>query len=65
MNAKSFENLFLPLVLILTGVFVLAGANWGIVSLDRTKDLWPAAMILVGLVELSNHDFGKQGGSRD
>jgi hypothetical protein len=49
---RDWESLLIPTVLMLTGVLVLAGADFGVVSLDRIKDLWPAAIILVGLADL-------------
>jgi len=49
---RDWESLLVPAVLMLTGVLVLAGADFGVVSLDRIKDLWPAAIILVGLADL-------------
>jgi hypothetical protein len=48
----DWKSLFLPIVLILTGALVLAVAGYGLVSLDRVQDLWPAAIILVGLADL-------------
>jgi hypothetical protein len=52
MKLSHWESLLLPLVLVLTGVIVLASADLGFVSLDRVKDLWPGAIILVGLADL-------------
>ena len=56
MKRRHWESLFLPILLMVTGALVLAGADLGLVSLDRVKDLWPAAIILVGLVELLSDD---------
>jgi hypothetical protein len=44
--------MLLPIVLIFTGVLVLAAADIGFLSLERIGDLWPAAIVLIGLVEL-------------
>jgi hypothetical protein len=49
---RDWESLLLPIVLMLTGALVLAVADYGLVSLDRVRDLWPAAIILVGLADL-------------
>jgi hypothetical protein len=38
----------------LTGISVLGIAAYGLVSLDRVQNLWPAAIILVGLADLFN-----------
>ena len=59
---RDWESLVLPLVLMFTGLLVLCGADAGLLSLDRVQNLWPAAIILVGLAELIpsskkvNHD---------
>lgn len=49
---RDWESLVLPLVLMITGLLVLFGADAGLLSLDRIQNLWPAAIILVGLAEL-------------
>jgi hypothetical protein len=49
---RDWQSLLLPLVLILTGALILAVAGYGLLSLDRVRDLWPAAIILVGLADL-------------
>jgi TRAP-type uncharacterized transport system fused permease subunit len=51
-SQKNWESLLLPIVLVVAGALILAAANFGWVSLDRVQNLWPAAIILVGLVEL-------------
>ena len=48
----DWKSLLLPVVLMLTGASVLAIAAYGLVSLDRVQNLWPAAIILVGLADL-------------
>ena len=48
----DWKSLLLPVVLLLTGAFVLAVAAYGLVSLDRVQNLWPLAIILVGLADL-------------
>ena len=48
-----WQDVALPIVLCLTGA-ILIGADWfGYLSLDRIQQLWPAAFILTGLVELA------------
>jgi len=59
---EMWETLLLPVVLMLTGALVLAGAHYGLVSLDRLKDLWPAAIIMVGLTEILTDTSTKDGG---
>ncbi len=48
----DWKSLLLPVVLIVTGALILAVAGYGLVSLDRVQNLWPAALILVGLADL-------------
>jgi hypothetical protein len=49
---QDWEGLALPIILMLTGLVLLAGGGLGVVSLDRIQNLWPSALILVGLSEL-------------
>jgi hypothetical protein len=48
----AWENIALPLVLIVTGLILLGGDYLGILSLDRIQNLWPVAVIAIGLLEL-------------
>jgi len=52
MKLVNWESLLPPIVLVAAGALILAAANFGFLSLDRLQDLWPAAIILVGLAEL-------------
>jgi membrane protein CcdC involved in cytochrome C biogenesis len=61
----TWKNLLLPVVLMATGAIVLASADFGLVSLDRVQNLWPAALILVGLVELLSEDSSAQRGQHE
>ncbi len=49
---RELESLALPLVLLLTGLILVGGDRVGILSLDRIQNLWPVALILVGLSDL-------------
>jgi hypothetical protein len=49
---RDWQTLALPLVLIITGAILLAGDGFGLLSLDRIQNLWPVAVILVGLADL-------------
>jgi len=62
---RDWMSLLLPVVLMVTGVLVLAGADVGMVSLDRVRDLWPAALILVGLVELLSEGSSVERGQHE
>lgn len=49
----SWQDIALPLVLVLTGL-VLVGGDWlGMLSLDRIANYWPCGAILVGLASLT------------
>jgi hypothetical protein len=59
MKRREFESLILPLVLLLTGLILIGGDRMGILSLDRIQNLWPMALILIGLTDFldsSNND---------
>lgn len=49
---QNWESLALPIILILTGLVLLIASGFGVVSLDRIQNLWPEALVLVGLTEL-------------
>ncbi|HEX4771907.1 MAG TPA: hypothetical protein VH351_13800 [Bryobacteraceae bacterium] len=49
----SWQDIALPMILLLTGILLLGGDWIGFLSLDRIANLWPCAFILAGLVELS------------
>lgn len=51
MKRRQFESLILPLVLLLTGLILVGGDRMGILSLDRIQNLWPMALILIGLTD--------------
>ena len=51
-SQKDWQTLVLPLVLMVTGSILLAGDRFGLLSLDRMQNLWPMAVILVGLADL-------------
>jgi hypothetical protein len=48
----SWQDIALPMILLLTGIILLGGDWAGFLSLDRIANLWPCAFILAGLVEL-------------
>jgi hypothetical protein len=49
---QNWEALALPIILMLTGLVLLVASGFGVVSLDRIQNLWPEALVLVGLTEL-------------
>jgi hypothetical protein len=48
----DWEGLLLPVVLVATGAVILAAAHFGLVSLERVQQFWPASIALVALAEL-------------
>ena len=49
---RDWESIVLPIVLMITGVVLLGGDYVGMLSLDRIQNLWPVALITIGLTEL-------------
>jgi len=49
---QNWEGVALPIILMLTGLVLLGGSGLGVVSLDRIRNLWPFALIIIGLSEL-------------
>lgn len=49
---QNWESLALPIILMLTGLVLVTASGFGVVSLDRIQNLWPVALVLVGLSEL-------------
>ena len=49
---KDWESIVLPIVLMVTGVVLLGGDYLGVLSLDRIQNLWPIALMTIGLAEL-------------
>jgi hypothetical protein len=49
---RDWENIALPIILIITGLVLMGGSLLGWLSLDKIQNLWPAAIILIGLAEL-------------
>jgi hypothetical protein len=54
-RSGQIESLVLPVVLLLTGLILIGGDRAGILSLDRIQNLWPVALILVGLSDFLAH----------
>ncbi|HEY7211265.1 MAG TPA: hypothetical protein VH477_13390 [Bryobacteraceae bacterium] len=63
---KRIEGLVLPVVLLLTGLILIGGDRAGVLSLDRIQNLWPMALILVGLSDFLtvNDEKENSGGER-
>ncbi|MGH9583171.1 MAG: hypothetical protein ACRD4O_09575, partial [Bryobacteraceae bacterium] len=48
----DWESIALPIILMITGIVLLAGNFFGFLSLERIQNLWPAAVIAIGVIEL-------------
>ena len=64
MKRTEVESLIVPVILLLTGLVLIGGDSAGVLSLDRIQNLWPVALILIGLSELLTSDEA-QPASRD
>lgn len=54
----DWENIALPIILIITGLVLMGAGLLGWLSLDKIQNLWPAAIILIGLAELLPQQSG-------
>lgn len=50
---REWQTLAMPVVLILTGLLLMVGEGLGLLSMVRVENLWPLAVLLIGLSELS------------
>ena len=50
---NDWVGIALPIVLICTGAILVGGDYLGMLSLDRVQNLWPLALIVIGIVELA------------
>ncbi len=48
----SWQNLAIPMALLLTGLVLIGGNGMGLLSLDKIQNFWPLSLIVVGLMEL-------------
>lgn len=49
---STWQNIAIPIVLLLTGLILIGGDGLGVLSLDRVQNFWPLALIVVGIIEL-------------
>ncbi len=50
----SWQDIALPLVLVATGLILVGGDWFGLLSLDRIADYWPFGVILVSLANMTS-----------
>jgi hypothetical protein len=51
-EAVSWQDIAMPAVLMMTGFAILALASFHLLSLDQIQNCWPAAFLLMAIVEL-------------
>lgn len=51
-GVREWEEVALPIAMILTGLILIGGAMMGFVSLERIQNCWPIALISIGVMEL-------------
>lgn len=56
----DWESVALPIILMTTGLILVAGDYLGVLSLDRIQNLWPMAVIVIGLTELISTPKARQ-----
>ncbi len=56
----DWESIALPIILMMTGLILVGGDYFGVLSLDGIQNLWPMAVIVIGLTELMPSPNGKQ-----
>ncbi|HEX7360565.1 MAG TPA: hypothetical protein VF283_08740 [Bryobacteraceae bacterium] len=52
MKSKDWQSIAIPIILMTTGIALLGGNFLGFLSLARIENLWPAAVIAIGVIEL-------------
>jgi hypothetical protein len=48
----DWETLAVAIVLMFTGLILVGGDLFGVLSLDRIQNLWPVTLIAVGIIDL-------------
>ena len=56
----DWESIALPVILMMTGLILVGGDYLGVLSLDGIQNLWPMAVIVIGLTELVPVRNGKE-----
>ena len=54
-RTTDWETLGIAIVLLATGLILVGGDLLGWLSLDRIQNLWPAALIVIGMIDLLGH----------
>ena len=50
---SDWQTVAVAVVLMATGLVLVGGDLFGMLSLDRIQNLWPAALIIIGLIDLA------------
>lgn len=48
----DWESIAIPVILMVTGIVLLGGNFLGFLSLTQIQNLWPEAVIAIGVIEL-------------
>jgi hypothetical protein len=56
---NSWQNLAIPIVVLLTGLILIGGDGVGLLSLDRIQNLWPVALVVLGVMEMPARKKGR------
>lgn len=60
----DWETFAIAVILMVTGFILVGGDLFGILSLDRIQNLWPLALIAVGIIDLLDDSETKSSGLR-
>lgn len=60
----DWETVAIAIVLMATGLTLLGGNLFGILSLDRIQNLWPVALIAVGIIDLLAYEDNQDSTAR-
>jgi hypothetical protein len=55
-RSVDWQDVAAPLVLLLTGLLLTSGVCMQWLSLEKMQNLWPAALLLAGLVKVVSFD---------
>ncbi len=60
----DWETVAIAIILMTTGLVLVGGDLFGILSLDRIQNLWPVALIAVGVIDLLSYDDNQSSNAR-
>lgn len=60
----DWETIAVAVILLVTGCILIGGDLAGVLSLDRIQNLWPVAIIAVGIIDLLDNEGSKAASTR-